>query len=173
MATTSIPIIMTATGTGQLSAAIWAASLAQNAVASVFGIFTGFWLSYAALVLGLTHNRFGTTDKDALGTQKLFLLTWLMAVVLLTLAGLRLPLALTLLVGLVDLGLLFVGGTAHGSAGMTKLGGYVVFAFVRGRLPLRRRDERGDRRQAAPARPSGPRLSAHPRRIRLPGPIRG
>jgi hypothetical protein len=70
----SIPIIMTATGIGQVIAAVWAARLDQNAVASVFGIFSGFWISYAALVLGLTHNWFGiVTPADALGSQKPFL----------------------------------------------------------------------------------------------------
>jgi hypothetical protein len=53
-------MIMTTTRIGQLVAAVWAASLAQNAVASIFGIFTGFWLSSAVLVLGLTPNWFDT-----------------------------------------------------------------------------------------------------------------
>lgn len=130
----SIPIIMTATGLGQVIAAIWAASLAQNAVASVFAIFAGFWLSYAALVIGLTHNWFGITADDAVATQKLFLLTWLIAVVVLTLVSLRLPFAFTLLFVLfvlVDAALLFVFlGTANASVGLTKLGGYFVFSFV-------------------------------------------
>ena len=122
---------MTATGLGQVIAAIWAASLAQNAVASVFGIFSGFWLSYAALVLGLGHNWFGITEEDALGAQKLFLLTWLIGVVVLTLVSLRLPFAFTLLFVLVDLALLFVFlGTANGSGGLVKLGGFFVFSFV-------------------------------------------
>jgi uncharacterized protein len=127
----SIPIIMTATGIGQLLAAGWAARLAQNAVASIFGIFTGFWLSYAALVLGLTHNWFGILPADAQKTQELFLLTWLIMIVLLTLATLRLPLAFTVLFVLIDLALLFVYlGTAQISASMTKVGGYFVFSFV-------------------------------------------
>jgi succinate-acetate transporter protein len=127
----SIPIIMTATGIGQLLAAVWAAGLAQNAVASIFGIFTGFWLSYAALVLGLTHNWFGILPADALKTQELFLLTWLILIVLLTLATLRLPLAFTVLFVLIDLALLFVYlGTSQGSASLTKVGGYFVFSFV-------------------------------------------
>lgn len=127
----SIPIIMTATGIGQLLAAIWAAGLAQNAVASVFGIFTGFWLSYAALVLGLTHNWFGIQPADALKTQELFLLTWLIVIVMLTLASLRLPLAFTMLFVLIDLALLFVFlGTSNASASLTKVGGYFVFSFV-------------------------------------------
>lgn len=65
----SIPIIMTATGIGQVIAAVWAARLAQNAVASVLGIFAGFWISYAALVLGLTHNWFGIVAKDVVRTR--------------------------------------------------------------------------------------------------------
>lgn len=127
----SIPIIMTATGIGQVVAAVWAASLAQNAVASIFGIFTGFWLSYAALVLGLTHNWYGVVPADAQKTQELFLLTWLILIVLLTLASLRLPLAFTVLFVLIDLALLFVHmGTSRPSANLTKVGGYFVFSFV-------------------------------------------
>ncbi len=127
----SIPIIMTATGIGQIIAAVWAASLAQNAVAAVFGTFAGFWLSYAALVLGLTHNWYGTLPADAVAVQKLFLLTWLIGVVVLTLVSLRLPLAFTALFVLVDLALLFVFlGTANASTGLVKFGGVLVFAFV-------------------------------------------
>jgi succinate-acetate transporter protein len=127
----SIPIIMTATGIGQLLAAIWAARLAQNAVASIFGIFTGFWLSYAALVLGLTHNWFGILPADAQKTQQLWLLTWLIIIVLLTLTSLRLPLAFTVLFVLIDLAILFVFlGTSNASANLTKVGGYFVFSFV-------------------------------------------
>jgi uncharacterized protein len=127
----SIPIIMTATGLGQVIAAVWAARLAQNAVASVFGVFAGFWTSYAGLVLGLTHNWFGITAADAVGAQKLFLLAWLITIVLLTVVSLRLPFAFTLLFVLVDLALLFVFlGTANASTGLVKLGGVFVFAFV-------------------------------------------
>lgn len=127
----SIPIILAATGIGQLVAAIWAASRDQNAVASVFGIFTGFWLSYAVLVLGLTNNWFGIVADDAVQTQKLFLLTWLVVIVLLTVASLRLPLAFTVLFTLIDLALLFVFlGTSNASTSLTAVGGYLVFAFV-------------------------------------------
>jgi hypothetical protein len=127
----SIPIIMTATGIGQVISAIWAASLAQNAVAAIFGIFSGFWLSYAALVLGLTHNWFGITATAVVPTEKLFLLSWLILIVLLTLVSLRLPAAFTALFVLIDLAVLFVLlGTANASTGETHTGGYLVFAFV-------------------------------------------
>ena len=52
----ALPIILTATSIGLFLATIWSASLGQTAVASVFGIFGGFWLSYAVLVIGLTHT---------------------------------------------------------------------------------------------------------------------
>lgn len=127
----SIPIILAATGVGQLVAAIWAANLAQNAVAAIFGIFSGFWVSYAALVLGLTNNWFGITAEDAVGTQKLFLLSWLIVIVLLTVGSLRLPFAFTLLFVLIDTALLFVFlGTANASENQTHIGGYLVFSFA-------------------------------------------
>jgi len=127
----SIPIIMTATGFGQAVAALWAARLGQNAVASIFGIFTGFWTSYAALVLGLTHNWFGVAATDAVKVQELFLGSWLTLVVLLTLATLRLPRAFTVLFALIDLALLLVLlGTAQGSTSLLKAGGIAVFSFV-------------------------------------------
>jgi succinate-acetate transporter protein len=127
----SIPIIMTATGFGQGLAAVWAARLGADAVAAIFGIFTGFWTSYAALVLGLTHGWFGIGAADAVRVQELFLGSWLAVVVLLTLTTLRLPGAFTLLFGLIDLALLLVLlGTAEASATLTRAGGMTVFAFV-------------------------------------------
>src|ERR1035438_113114 len=75
-------IILAASRMGQIFSMIWAARLAQNAVAAVFGIFGGFWLSYAALVLGLTHGWFGITAANVVQTEKLFLLTWLITSVL-------------------------------------------------------------------------------------------
>src|ERR1035441_10246620 len=69
----SLPIILAATAVGQFVAAVWSAALGQNAVAAVFAIFAGFWLSYAVLVLGLTHNWFGVTATAVTSTQELFL----------------------------------------------------------------------------------------------------
>jgi hypothetical protein len=126
-----IAIIMTATAIGQLVAAVWAAALGQNAVASIFGIFTGFWASYAALVLGLTHNWFGVPSSAATGVQAEFLISWLVVIVLLTLATLRLPFAFTLLFVVIDLALgLVLAATLNASTGLQSAGGYAVFGFV-------------------------------------------
>jgi hypothetical protein len=127
----AIPIILTATSVGLFLATIWSASLGQSAVASVFGIFAGFWLSYAVLVLGLTHNWFGIAPASAQATQELFLVAWLVVIVMLTLATLRLPVAYTAVFALVDLALLLVFlGVNETSTGLLKAAGYVVFVFA-------------------------------------------
>ena len=127
----SLPIILAATAAGLFIATIWAAAVGQSAVACVFGVFGGFWLSYAVLVLGLTHNWFGIAATDVVSTQELFLTAWLIAIVLLTLATLRLPLAFTAILGLVDIALLLVLlGTANSSTGLLKAGGVVALVFA-------------------------------------------
>jgi len=127
----SLPIILSATATGLFLATIWAAMLGQSAVAAVFGIFAGFWLSYAVLVLGLTHNWFGITAAAAQSTQELFLVSWLVVLVMLTLATLRLPIVYTALFALVDLALLLVFlGVNEASTGLLKAGGYVALIFA-------------------------------------------
>jgi uncharacterized protein len=127
----ALPIILTATSIGLFMATIWAASLGQTAVASVFGIFAGFWLSYAVLVIGLTHSWFGIAPTSIQATQELFLVAWLVVMVMLTLATLRLPMAYTAVFSLVDVALLLVFlGVNEASGGILKAGGYVALAFA-------------------------------------------
>jgi uncharacterized protein len=127
----SLAILVAATGVGLLLSTVWAAALGQSAVAGVLGIFAGFWLSYAALVLGLTHNWFGIPAANVARTQELFLTAWLVLMVLLALATLRLPSAYTLLFALVSLALLLVLlATVNSSTGLQKTAGVVVFAFA-------------------------------------------
>jgi uncharacterized protein len=126
-----LAIILAATAVGLFVATIWSAAVGQSAVASVFGTFGGFWLSYAVLVLGLTHNWFGIIASAVTSTQELFLTAWLVVIVVLTLATLRLPVAYTALLGLVDVALLLVLlGTSEASTGLLKAGGVVVLLFA-------------------------------------------
>jgi uncharacterized protein len=127
----ALPIILASTAIGLFLATIWAAVLGQSAVAGIFGIFAGFWLSYALLLLGLFHNWLAIATGAALHSQELFLTAWLVVIVMLTLATLRLPLAFTLIFVLVDLALLLLLlGTANASTGLVKTGGYVVLVFA-------------------------------------------
>jgi hypothetical protein len=142
-----VPVVLAANSLGLIIAAVWAASLSQNAVAGIFGTFAGFWLSFALLLLGLDHNWFAVVSAPAAGTsaaaaaaaagvaalgvEKLFLLTWLIIIVLFTLVTLRLPLAFTVLFVLVDVALLLLLlGFSGASTGEIKTGGYFVFAFT-------------------------------------------
>jgi uncharacterized protein len=132
-----LAIILAATALGLLLAAVWAAAVGQSAVAAIFGIFGTFWLSYAVLVLGLDHNWFAIPATAAIATVKLFLVTWLVIIVMLTLATMRLPSAFTVLFALIDLALLFLllafaEASAAGapSSGLLKAGGWVVLVFA-------------------------------------------
>jgi uncharacterized protein len=128
-----LPIILGATSAGLFITTIWSAALGQTAVASVFGIFATFWLSYFVLVTGLIRNWFGVTAADATATQELFLITWLIIVVMLILATLRLPLAFTAVFVLVGLTVLLVLlGTEEASSGLVKTGGYALLAAAAG-----------------------------------------
>jgi uncharacterized protein len=132
-----LAIILAATALGLLLSAVWSAAIGQTAVAGIFGIFGTFWLSYGVLVLGLDHNWFAITVTAVLATVKLFLLTWLIIIVMLTLATLRLPLAFTAVFALIDLALLllylaFAEASPLGvaSSGLLKAAGYVVLVFA-------------------------------------------
>jgi succinate-acetate transporter protein len=127
----ALPIILAATSAGLFLATIWSALVGQTAVAGVFGIFAGFWFSYALLLLGLFHNWLAIAPGAAVHSQELFLTTWLIVIVMLTLATLRLPMAFTLVFALIDVALLLLLlATANASTGLVKTGGYVVLAFA-------------------------------------------
>ncbi|MCK9930580.1 GPR1/FUN34/YaaH family transporter [Frankia sp. Mgl5] len=127
----AIPVIMTATSLGLLVATVWAVALGQSAPASLFAVFTGFFASYAAFVLGLGHNWYNIPVDQVAKATELWLISWLVTVVLLTVGLLRLPSIFTLLLGLVDAALLLLLlGTTNTSTALTHAGGYVVFAVV-------------------------------------------
>lgn len=127
----ALPIIILATGIGQLVATLWAAALGQSAVAAVFAVFGGFWLSYAALLVGLAHGWWGVTPATTVHTVAAFLISWIVIIAVLTLAGLRLPSAFVLIFVLVEVALILVlAATVNGSSGLDKAAGIVVFAFA-------------------------------------------
>jgi len=128
--TSVLPIVLAATGLGLLISTVWAASLGQTVVAGIFGLFTGFWLSYAALLLGLNHNWFLIPTEAVERSVALFLITWAVVMFALTVGTLRLPLAYTLVLGLVVVALvLLIFGTTETSETLNKMAGYVVLAF--------------------------------------------
>jgi succinate-acetate transporter protein len=126
-----LPIVLAATGLGLLVATLWAVSVGQTVVAGIFGLFTGFWLSYAALLLGLQHGWYAIPAANVERSVALFLIAWAVVMLALTLGTLRLPLAFTLVLGLVVVALvLLIFGTLDANATLNKLAGYVVLAFA-------------------------------------------
>ena len=132
-----LAIILAATALGLLMSTVWAAAVGQSAVAAVFGIFGTFWLSYAVLVLALDHTWFAIVPTAVVATVRLFLLTWLIIIVMLTVSTLRLPAAFTAVFVLVDLALLLLllawentSPLGAPSSGLIKAGGWVVLIFA-------------------------------------------
>lgn len=126
-----LAIILGASAIATLVATIWAARLAQNAVAAVFGVFTGFWTSYAGLVLGLTHGWLPVPAEDIQHTQALFLISWLVVVGMLTLGSLRLPFSFTAVLTLVDVTLVLqIIGVLGNNTGAVKASGFAALGFA-------------------------------------------
>src|SRR5580658_9402266 len=63
----AMPVVFAATTIGLLVSAIWAICVGQSAVASILGIFSGFWGSLTLLVLAVDHNLFAFATPAAAG----------------------------------------------------------------------------------------------------------
>lgn len=126
-----LPIVLAATGLGLLLSTGWAMSLGQTAVAAIFGVFTGFWLSYAALLLGLDHGWYAIPKSGVTDTVGAFLLCWTVLIAVLTGATLRLPFTFTLLLGLVVVALALVTVSTYATVTvLATVAGYVVLVFA-------------------------------------------
>lgn len=127
----ALPVILGATATGMFIAAIWAAAIGQSVVAGLNGTFAGYFLSDALLQLGLIHGWLGITPAAAAGTVKLYLISWLVVVVMITIATLLMPRAFTVLFLLVDVAVfLELLGTVQASAGPIKAAGYLALVLA-------------------------------------------
>jgi uncharacterized protein len=126
-----VPVIFAATGVGLIISTVWAAALGQTMVAAVFGLFAGFWISFAILLLGLFHNWFLIPTEAGTKSIALFLISWSIVMAALTLATLRLPVSYTAVVALVVLALVLrTIGVLNADTTLDKAAGYVVFVFA-------------------------------------------
>jgi uncharacterized protein len=126
----SMPILIAAAA-GMFLATIWAARVGQNAAAGIDGVFGSFFLSYALLVLGLTHNWYGIPLTSIADTQKIFVISWLVIVTMLLLASVRLPIIYGLLFLLIDASLLLnLLSIIQTSTNLSKAAGWVLLAVA-------------------------------------------
>jgi succinate-acetate transporter protein len=126
-----IPVVSLCAGLLMLVATVWAARLAANTVAAIFGVFSGFWLSFGLLLAGLTSGWWGVADAAAAASvQRTYLLAFTAVFVLLTLGTLRLPLAFTAGLVFVDITFALVfAGVSGGNAGLFPVAGITTLAF--------------------------------------------
>ncbi len=126
----SMPIVIAA-ARGMFLATIWAARIGESASAGISSIVGGFLLSYALLVLGLTHNWYGIAATAVAGTQKVFVIAWIAIVTMLVLMALRMPSVFMLLFVLVDAALVLnLLGIIQDSANLDKAAGWVLMAVA-------------------------------------------
>ena len=126
-----VPVIFAATGLGLVISTVWAAALHQTMVASIFGLFAGFWLSFSILELALFHNWLLIPATAVNKSVALFLISWIVIMAALTVATMRLPVAFTAVIALVVLALVLrTIGVLDTSDAMNKAAGYVVLVFA-------------------------------------------
>ncbi len=126
----SMPIVIAA-AIGMFLATIWAARIGESASAGISSIVGGFFLSYALLVLGLTHNWYGIAPTAVADTQKVFVISWIAIVTMLVLMALRLPTVFLLLFVLVDAALVLnLLGIIQASTNLDKAAGWVLMGVA-------------------------------------------
>jgi uncharacterized protein len=125
-----MPIVYAATGLGVLITTIWAAALGQTFVAAVFGAFTGFWLSYAAFVLGLAHNWYAIPHTQVPHSLAQFLIAWAIVIFMLDVVSVYVPSSFTMILSsaLVAVILLIVANL-DGSTVLPKIAGGFILLF--------------------------------------------
>ena len=126
----AVPILLAA-AVGSFVATIWGARLGHSAEAGIFGIIGGFFLSYALLVLGLSHGWFALLPAAVLSTQKVFVISWMVIVTMLVVAMTRLPVLYMALFAIVDVALLLdLLSIIQNSTNLSKAAGWVTMGFT-------------------------------------------
>jgi succinate-acetate transporter protein len=128
-----IPIIALGAGLFQLVVTLWAIILGLSIVAVIFSTFSAFWLSLAALLLGLQHGWYGVPAEDLAGAQAIYFIAWACLFAVLVIPCLWLPVIYPAAVFLVFVAMAFMAAAQFAgspwlitAAGVTAL----VFAFL-------------------------------------------
>jgi hypothetical protein len=125
-----VPILLI-TGVAQIMASRATAGPGEGALSLIHATFAGFWLTYAALVLGLDHNWFGISPVDAPRAIILFLASWGAVALVATIASMALPLAYTGVLVLFDAATgLLIAGSIVGTPVLFTAAGGALFALA-------------------------------------------
>lgn len=103
-----IPIIAFGSGLFQIVVTVWAIVLGMSLVAVIFSTFAAFWLSLAALLLGLGHGWYGIPAANVAGTQAIYFIAWACLFAILVIPCLWLPVIYPSAVFLVFVAMAFI-----------------------------------------------------------------
>lgn len=121
--------VLVVSGVVGVLAARYAARLGEVRQATIFSLFAGFWLSYSALIVGMTHNWYGIDPDQTGGALAIFLGSWLVVGLAVTVASLSLPAAFSVLLGLFDVALVLLLIAAVTGVGWLFTGAGVAIAL--------------------------------------------
>lgn len=131
-----IPAVTISAGLFELIACVWAARIGASVVSAAFGVFAAFWISFGFLLFGLVNGWFGISSDAAVAAEQVaqvqatYLLSFLIAIAVLTVATMRLPLAFTVGFTLIVITFaLTLIGVTTGNAGLFPVAGIVTFLF--------------------------------------------
>lgn len=130
---TFVPIVWAATAIGQWVTCRWSIGLGESILASIFGIFGGFWTSLGFFVLGLSHGWFSIPAADLVHTQIVYYISWDIIIFFLLIPALRLPLVYVgvIVFVIIALTLAILALEFPGSAtALNHLAGIAVFIFA-------------------------------------------
>lgn len=126
-----IPIIALGAGLFQVVVTVWAIVLGLSIVAVIFSTFAAFWLSLAALLLGLGHGWYGVQEADFAGTQALFFIAWACLFAILVIPCLWLPVIYPAAVFLVFVAMAFLAAAQFvGSPWLVTAAGATALTFA-------------------------------------------
>lgn len=115
------PLIIFTTGLFQLVVTLWAIFLGQSAVALIFGLFSGFWLTLGCVLIGTVHGWFGITHVGA--AEELIFICYAVLFAFLFIPCLRLPAIYPIIV------ILIVAALSFAAAGVASIAGYLALTF--------------------------------------------
>ena len=125
-----IPIIALGSGLFQLVVTVWAIVLGMSMVAVIFSTFAAFWLSLAALLLGLGHGWYGVPAENVAGTQAIYFIAWACLFAILVIPCLWLPVIYPSAVFLVFVAMAFIAAAQFvGSPWLITAAGATALTF--------------------------------------------
>ncbi|MGH8142173.1 MAG: GPR1/FUN34/YaaH family transporter [Steroidobacteraceae bacterium] len=117
------PLIILTTGLFQLVATGWAIALGQSMVATIFGLFSGLWLTLGFVIIGTQHAWFGLPAGGVVAAEQLIFISYASLFFFLIIPCLRLPLIYPVIV------ILIVATLALAAAGIDAIAGYIALTF--------------------------------------------